>query len=358
MLNALRIDNYRAFRALEVASLAPVNLFVGANNVGKTALLDAVDLFAYRDSPEALWRASERRRELTSFDPGGESAAWEGVDFDLSLLVYGRVVREGVLFSVEGFSDHTPAFVRGCVTRPKDNGLVFVVESDLRERSEIPITPHGRIVETAHRFRDRSGPTWHRELIEPDLPEARFISTWRDDLRDVAASWEQVVLTPDEQPILAALQILEPDLERVAFVSSNVPGSHGPGFVVKLRGSDRRLPLGSLGDGMRRMLTIALHLVRARGGFLLVDEIDAGIHHSAMVSLWRLVIETARRLGVQVFATTHSYDCVYALANLCEESAGLAADVAVHRIERGNPRAVRYAASEIGVAARHHLEVR
>lgn len=358
MLTALHIENYRSFASLDVPSLARVNLFVGVNNAGKTTLLDAVDLLAYRDSVEALWRAPERRGEVSVGDPGGASAAWDTIDFDLSLVLHQRVFKEGPGFLIEAKTAALPQFVRTVLSRVKGNGLTLNFDSDLGEQVSIDISPHGRLVETGHRSRDQRGLTWHRVTVETDLPETRFISTQQDDLQEVAASWEEIVLTPDEQPILAALQILEPDLERIAYVGTSVPGSHGRGFVVKMKGSDRRLPLGSLGDGMRRMLAIALQLVRARGGYLLVDEIDAGLHHSVMASLWRLVVKTAVRLDVQVFATTHSHDCVYALAALCEEERSLAEEVAVHRIERSNPRTVRYSAEEIAIAAEHRLEVR
>lgn len=358
MLTALHIENYRSFASLDVNSLARVNLFVGVNNAGKTTLLDAVDLLAYRDSAEALWRSPERRGEVSVGDPGPVSAGWETIDFDLSLVLHQRAFREGLGFSIEGKTAASSTFVRTGLSRREGNGFVLDFESDLGAKTFMEVSPHGRLIDTVHRSRDQRGLTWHRTTIETELPETRYISTRQDDLQEVAASWEEIVLTPDEQPILAALQILEPELERIAFVGTNVPGSHGRGFVVKMKGSDRRLPLGSLGDGMRRMLAVALQLVRARGGYLLVDEIDAGLHHSVMASLWRLVVMTAQRLDVQVFATTHSHDCVYALATLCEEEKAIAEEIAVHRIERSNPRTVRYSAEEIAIAAEHRLEVR
>lgn len=57
------------------------------------------------------------------------------------------------------------------------------------------------------------------------------------------------------------------------------------------------------------MLGLALAIVNARNGFLLVDEIDTGLHFSAMYDMWKLIWKTAKRLNVQVFATTHNSDC-------------------------------------------------
>jgi hypothetical protein len=90
----------------------------------------------------------------------------------------------------------------------------------------------------------------------------------------------------------------------------------------------------------------------------MVDEIDTGLHHTVMVKMWKLVIETARRLGVQVLATTHSLDCVRALAWVQEENPQIASEVTLHRIERGLPSTIRYTMNELAIAAAHHLEVR
>ena len=122
---------------------------------------------------------------------------------------------------------------------------------------------------------------------------------------------------------------------------------------VKLAG--QRVPIGSLGDGIWRLLGIALALVRARGGVLLVDEIDTGLHYSVLESMWRLVNETARRLDVQVFATTHSRDCYESLAAIAQPTGR---DVTIQRIERGKPLAVAFSEAEILEAARRGIEVR
>ena len=61
-------------------------------------------------------------------------------------------------------------------------------------------------------------------------------------------------------------------------------------------------------------------LAHAKDGVLLVDEIENGIHYSVQPDLWRVVFEMATRLNVQVFATTHSYDCIKAFEEAARES--------------------------------------
>ena len=45
------------------------------------------------------------------------------------------------------------------------------------------------------------------------------------------------------------------------------------GAQVLLRGASAPVPLGSLGEGVSRILALAIHLVSAPGGIVLVDEI-------------------------------------------------------------------------------------
>jgi hypothetical protein len=160
-----------------------------------------------------------------------------------------------------------------------------------------------------------------------------------------------------EERVIEALKIIEPRIERIASVEGLRRRSS---IVVKLSDSDRRLPLGSAGDGLKRLLALSLNLIPLRGGgSLFVDEIDTGLHFSVMADMWKLVIETANRLDLQVFATTHSLDCVRAVAWVREKlPADQARDVILHRLEKGSEKTINYTMDELATAAKNHLEVR
>jgi hypothetical protein len=167
--------------------------------------------------------------------------------------------------------------------------------------------------------------------------------------------WKKVVLTPAEERVTAALRIIEPAIERIAAAPRS---GFGADFFLKLMGTDARVPLASTGDGMRRMLSIALSMVTSAGGYVLVDDIDTGLHHSVMTKMWQMVVETARDLDIQVFSTTHSLDCITALARLFERCPELAGSVAVHRLERGRDTATLFTSEDVVVAARHEMDLR
>ena len=129
-------------------------------------------------------------------------------------------------------------------------------------------------------------------------------------------------------------------------------------MLLGFQGGGRRVPLGSYGEGMRRLLALSLALTQTANGFLLIDEIDTGLHWTLLENMWRLVIETARKSSIQVFATTHSYDCIRGLAALAESHPELVRDVSIHKIERARHKAVRFAEDDIPAIVDQNIEVR
>ena len=79
---------------------------------------------------------------------------------------------------------------------------------------------------------------------------------------------------------------------------------------VKIKGLSHPVPLNSLGDGMLRILQFVLKIFPAKGGFFLIDEFENGLHYTVQEKIWELLFDMAEKLDIQVFATTHSWDCI------------------------------------------------
>lgn len=116
--------------------------------------------------------------------------------------------------------------------------------------------------------------------------------------------------------------------------------------------------MGSMGDGIWRLLGIALTMVNAKGKVLLIDEIDTGFHYSVMVDFWKLIWKTACELDMQIFATTHSRDCWEALAEVIAINEISADEIMVHRIEINKNESIPFTSRQLVIAANRDLEVR
>lgn len=160
--------------------------------------------------------------------------------------------------------------------------------------------------------------------------------------------------------VTQSLQIIEPRIKRIAIVSSGkyrYEGSHS-GFILQFFDDNQRIPIGSMGDGIWRILGLALAIVNAKDGVLLIDEIDTGLHFTAMSDMWKMLWETAKRLNVQIFATTHSNDCWTSLADIANAEHPSEDGITIHRIEKGKTTSIVFTERQIAIAAENDIEVR
>ncbi|HRC57192.1 MAG: ATP-binding protein [Myxococcales bacterium] len=360
MYDSIHLSRFRQFENLTLRGLTRVNLFVGRNNAGKTSLLEAIELLASGGTPAALLRSGQRRGETSMTESTRTSRPIWRESVDVSHLFVDHLLREGTSFELQGTMDSKSSAVR-CEVQVLPGDLFSEGTRDSMETGPllalrvvgalgkdlplIPLSPSGVVLRDSFSRQPSS--------LGLSEPQVFFLGTEGVPLRTLAQLWDKIVVTPEEDKVIAAIKMIEPSIDRLVFLTEG-----GNNAVVKLAGTGQRVPLGSLGDGTRRMLALAVGLAHATDGVLLIDEIDTGLHYSALESMWKRVVETARRLNIQIFATSHSGDCMRALAWLQADDPDLAADISVHRIEKGATEAVRYSAEELEIAAQHHIEVR
>jgi AAA15 family ATPase/GTPase len=119
----------------------------------------------------------------------------------------------------------------------------------------------------------------------------------------------------------------------------------------------RPVPLRSFGDGLNRLFGIVLSLVNAKGGLLLIDEFENGMHYTVQLDTWRAIFRLAQTLDVQVFATSHSWDAIEAFQKAAAETPE---DGVLIRLSRKGEDIVPtiFREDELAVATRDRIEVR
>ena len=76
------------------------------------------------------------------------------------------------------------------------------------------------------------------------------------------------------------------------------------------------LELFEFGDGLRQYISIICALYSCEDGYLFLDEIENGIHYTQFDRLWGLILRISQEQNVQVFATTHSKECIESYARV------------------------------------------
>lgn len=339
MIETLRIEGYRGFERFEMAGLGRINLLVGRNNAGKTSVLEAIRLLATvtgapAELPAVIWSLARRRDEVVAHHARLRFMFHRGATGPVDDIRISDLSRDARFRIGEGEGD---------------SAFSVSVRSTSNEPKLAPMAMSWELVDRDAMLRPADVSLYDQEgwsippVLGPDLL----------DPEELVLLFGRVVLGPDEDRLTEALRLIDPRIRRLAATSGDFPQ-----LMVKLDGFSERLPLGNLGGGLARFAQLWLTLALAGKGPLLVDEIDSGLHHSVMVEMWRHLWRLAIERDIQVFATTHGWDCVSALGMMSHADKVPADEVTLHRIEPAKGRSVRYSAERILFAAEEGIEVR
>jgi hypothetical protein len=371
MLTSLTVEKYRGFERYGMKDLARVNLLVGRNNCGKSALLEAVHFVVRGGDPTVLLDTAWRRGEVHVTEPGERYGRPPYHHYPvLAHFFHGHNFAPGAYFQLSSEAPPGRVKIKIVEAEPQPD-MEKTLFGD--ETSRFP-TLAVRLEGARPPFADAPIAVSDEGVVDPRLwsryPRAvsgrngakavQFISPDSIDPAPLAEIWDRVVTEKREAEVIDAIRIVSPEVSDIVFLSGESAYRRGTraGVLVGFRGAPRREPLGSHGDGMRRMLALSLALIQSEGGVLLADEIDTGLHYSIMGEMWRLVVETARQADVQVVATTHSLDCVRGLAWVCENHPDLREDISLQKIDPSLDEAVAFRDEEIIVAAEQGVEIR
>ena len=377
LIRDLTIKGYRCFEDFSMDGLTRVNLLVGNNNSGKTSFLEAIYLLVNQpislEQKPTLFEILENRGEFKQIilsdplKPHNLDANKLSLQYVFDYICHRRdngeqsqsvtiKTRENrdlaLLIQV---SDQLSRFffdevdVNGKFTKQWNYSLNYKSEEflNLFIRKKKDSKTLSQLSSETKFYKEQS--------INIDPCPIVFQSKHSVNNEKLFSTWDRITLTPKEDILIEALKIIEPRIQRLGVTMSEIPKK----VLVKLHNKSWPVPLNSMGDGMSRILTLTMALVSTEKGVLLVDEIETGLHYEAQLDMWRLVLKTAQDLDVQVFATTHSWDCIAAFKEALQELE----DQSIAKLFRldskyGKLRAVEYDAEEIRIAVDQGIEVR
>ena len=377
LLDSLEIKNFRAFDHLQIPKLGRVNLLTGKNNVGKTSVLEALELYASNGSPATVRGLLSQRGQyafpgprpygLGQLDPTAVATATSN-----SLNIRYLFHKAPSIFvhlepiSIGTLEDALRSFnlkVEWLEARDLETSDGFPrlppLPTEAKPGPE-PSTPYVTTGMPGGQSRVRLLDLFPASGEEPIAPPApmnyQVLRSFGLGSASIAKLWDQIQLTEREQTVIQGLRIVAPQVERASIKQSGQLFSSSDA-IVKLRDSEEVVPLKMLGDGINRLFGLMLALVNASDGMLLIDELENGLHYSVMGDVWRLIFTVSKQLNVQVFATTHSYDCIEAFQEAAQENKD---EGVLLRIENRNGRisTTDFDDRRLEIATKQLIEVR
>lgn len=360
-LKSLRIAQFRGLQELKFDGFSRINLLVGANNSGKTSVLDALSIFC-RPLDISNWHETARGREVKSArTPATEPFKWlfpQVLESKLpnphGIWIYGdgafpgrRIMAQYDEFQEFGSADseRESLSVRETDEEP-DAGMNIQVLADYALTLAGQLD-NSRVNQNRLEFKlvNNRRNVYPTTVSEPAIDLAFISPHTHRTTQDTSWYLSRAIQreAPDEdfrEAVLEILRRIDPEVLDLSIVET---GKTTTGISIKHKRTGRT-PVHAFGDGFRRALLIAATIPSVRNGVLLIDEIEAALHVSVLNSVLETLRWAADRYNVQVFATTHSLEAVDAVTTAFEEEID---NLAAFRLERREGVQVRSFSGEM-----------
>ncbi|ACD66129.1 MAG TPA: ATPase [Sulfurihydrogenibium sp.] len=302
MYKFFTIKNFKNFKSLELNDLERVNLIVGKNNSGKSSLLEAI-LLHNMSIASIISIIKSRNTDLLS-----------ATDFKHIIQAFFNNFNTKEPIDLIGFFENNKKVSVSFRLLEKEEEIEKInIKIDLKNISSLyPKQPY--VLQAEHK-EDGNIKNFYlvfsvSDIIPSSLPVPKFPvfflpTSFRTSILQEVALYSQLRSENYQDKIIKYLRIIEPKINSIEILNlTGKPALYGD------VGLDKPILLSFLGEGMSRLTNILLAIGVSKNGAVLIDEIENGFHYSVLKDVWKAISEMAREFNVQVFATTHSYECI------------------------------------------------
>ena len=376
LMESFEVRNFRSLKHLKLEKLARVNVLVGQNNSGKTSVLEGI--FAITNIRNQYWVQNiESMRSLTAdrsdfrqlfykFDAVnpvvlasnycGEVAEAQvpNATLEATLSLTDRhtlLPRELAYYERQPNTPknpHAPDSLIVILQTPEEDAPISFELRRTFKQEYMEIHPRDEV----SKLYLEQGPAF----IAGPRNLTRLLTT-RNNLYWLNDELEGLKVNKQEGQLLNVLRSLDKRIEKIELSPSGQ-------IYLDLGQSFRTLlPLNLMGEGIQRLLSILAAIASNAGGIILIDELDNGLHYSALRVLWKGILQAAREYNVQIVTTTHSAEALQHLTRVLgeEENVSYRDDIAAYTLIRADDdtvRTYRHDYEQLDYALDHGVEIR
>jgi Predicted ATPases len=312
MIKSLHLKNMRCFKDFSLEDIGKINIISGKNNVGKSTLLESVFLLFAYNSPDLFIKTSAIRGiPVLSFTP---ELLWEPLFYQLNSA-------EELKISCKDEEGKEQS-----LSLQKDESFSVALSSQLPVQHDLRPMPGGYPLKAIYKY-GKNKATGHF------IPQTNSMSTqWNspppqthpvvqylgprstDHINGIAQIFGKAELSGAKDVLLETLRLLDSsivDLSTIVIANSAY-------LYARRSNSKSLLPLSAMGDGISKLLMFLCSMYTTPGSILLIDEIENGFHYSFLPTLWAAIKNAIEKTNCQIFATTHSYECISAAVSDAE----------------------------------------
>lgn len=279
------IDRYKCFSDFSAHGFQRVNLIAGKHNVGKTALMEAMFINVRGTNVNNLFDSlffiyTSRRKTYYSFKTPNKIDTSENTLKSADSLKTKTNI-QCIDFKTNHF-DHARRFEINI-----NNFNTNILEKDIDIFSIRKQASKKKIV---------------------------WISSSRDPQEDIIESFFTIQVKDQEDNLNRFINDFDNEIEKVKIIGDSIQCR-----VTASDGTFYYRDISEYGDGLRLFISVISDMLVAENNYIFIDEIDNGVHYTSLDKLWDIILTLSKELNVQVFATTHSRECIESYCRMVEK---------------------------------------
>ncbi len=332
---SIHIQSFRGIKNLEIKDLSRVNVFLGQNNSGKSSILEAIFLLTGFNSP-SLILSIDLFRNLLHTDENDFRFAFYNLDYASKLIIEGELFGKNSYRKLEIIPKNSKSSLKTQVQKIKPSNAN---SGTISTESSIPDT----LIETSlNTIEDINSLEFKTEVKDFQAEKKNYLSaiilsrtptgvefTVNPDpkkysgfkaiiqgvnfrnLSDLSKRIENLIVSKRKAELIRDLKQIE---NRIADITTSTNA-----MIYVDIGAKRMIPSNLMGDGFLKYMNIIANINEVKDGVMLVDEIDNGLHFTAMKKLWKTILTSSELNNTQLFITTHSKESLLFLKEVLEE---------------------------------------
>jgi len=334
MFNNIHIQRFRGISDLKFEDFKQFNLFIGKNNCCKTSALESLFILVNPTAP-GLPSKTNRFRGLNIISKTTLELLFHNFNFENPIKI------EANLDKIH-----------------KKRSLTIKPKFDLEIPSDYPIDSNEQIIMNEQSFQSGTVPNFNGLIFEVTFfnfnnEETTYKSEmfFKKDLKQIMPEeyiekYKGIFLSPEffaysqtvnqfsnlvvekrKDNVVKILKEIEPSLTDMDIASDNI--------IFCDLGLEKMLPINVMGSGIYKILSTVLAIEANKDGVIFIDEIENGLSFNSQEILWKAIFASAKLFNVQIFASSHSLECIRALSYVSSgKLPNLEDDVRVYRIEK------------------------
>ena len=267
MIEWIKIKNFKCFDEFETKGFNRINLIGGKNNVGKTALMEALCINSYSNDFQTFFTALTIP-EITRYNkyPSIEKLIEKYNYFKIDTNIHQICLKVTELNSITSYK--------------------IEIDNQILDENK-------KLIDFKQKTKDN--------ISFIDLSNLNF-----ERLKNY---YKYIQLADKEEYLNKLINSFDKEIEEFKFIDDE----------AMLKKNGKYFNLNEFGDGIKRFIFVILGLFKAKDGFLFIDEIENGIHYSKLDSLFELIFNLSKTNNIQVFISTHSKECIESYAKVAKK---------------------------------------